>query len=421
MLLPGANDHTNQILLSIYSATVHNQTSFPIPPEFNPDHTAVVINLTFFLSLVLSLGTALGAMLVKEWARQYDPAAAYESIAWLKARDRHRRYEGYTKWPLRTIHASLPMVLHAALLLFLVGIILWTNQLNYVIYVTILVIVTASVTGYLVLAAIPTFTKASPFKWPLSQAIKVTLHFMWRHIKKATSGSRDTRASRPPYILSPLDVSTDREKVTQTKPTSYTAMDGAVLVDLLCKSSTHEELDSVMEALVGGEWESSAISHYLIKHKKSIFQRYHNLASTCWDAESNSAWEDMSGRVRRLLRFLEWLYYQLSPEQRLQITEWPDAHLAEDARRQADQCNHLGDFVLAESVISKLYHLRLPRGTHCEICFDPEWIKPKYTKLRIAGTMPEHYAIYYQDLLSACIWSDVDCVLHYVPVNSVES
>ncbi|KIM27753.1 hypothetical protein M408DRAFT_329901 [Serendipita vermifera MAFF 305830] len=419
MLVPNASDYTNQVLLSLYNATVNERTNYPALPDFQPTQSAVIINLLFFLSLILSLGTALGAMLVKEWARQYDPASDYENITWLRARDRHRRYESYNHWPLRTIHASLPMVIHAALLIFLIGIIIWTNQLHYRIYLTLLVTVSVGTAGYLALAFVPTFMDASPFKWPLSQAIRFVLRPLWNGLRAISGSNRLESRLQPPYILSPTEISLEREKSTQVKPSSYAVTDAAVLIDLMCNSSTHEELDASIDALLRGEWGGVSVSRNLMKRHDILFRRYRELAATCWDAESNTAWTDMIERIRRLLRFVEWFYYQLEPSQRRQVQGWPSTDLANEMRGHAEAHSHVGDFVLAESVLSKLHHIGLPDNVPCERCLDPQSTRPKYKMVKIASSKPKHYAIYYEKLLSACIWSDTDCILNYAPVGDV--
>lgn len=417
MLAPGSNEYTDQVLLSIYNATINEPTNYPTRPDFQPENGAIVINVLFFLSLVLSLGTALGAMLVKEWARQYDPAAGYEKIEWLKARNRHRRYEGYTEWPLRTIHATLPMIIHVSLLLFLIGIILWTKQLHYSLYLTILGTAVLGIAGYLTLACVPTFMEASPFKWPLSQAIRGTARSAWVSFKKAIGSGRAERRPAPPYILSPVDASLEKESPTQLKPSPYTTMDAAVLIDLLCNSSIYEEVDAAIDNLIEAEWGDLPISSRLIKHHEAIFRNYHELAATCWDAESNRAWKDMSERTRRLLRFLEWLYYQLDVQQRRQIRGWPNTDLAKDMRDRASKSFDVGDLVLAESVLSKLHHVSLPPDTSCQLCISPQTTNQKYKMVRQGSRKPKHYAEYYQNLFSACIWSDTDCILHYAAVG----
>ena len=96
MLAPQPSDYTNQLLFSIYNATLKETTAFPEPYGFNPDTKAIVINVLYFLSLVLSLGAALGTILVKEWARQLAAAGGPEEVPWSKARNRQRIHESYT-------------------------------------------------------------------------------------------------------------------------------------------------------------------------------------------------------------------------------------------------------------------------------------------------------------------------------------
>ena len=93
-----------------------------------PSGFDVWVNALWFTSLTLSLGTALMAVLVKQWLYQYM------SIASGTARDRtlirFYRFDGLRKWHVPTIISTLPIVLHVALGLFLAGLVVFLVPLN---------------------------------------------------------------------------------------------------------------------------------------------------------------------------------------------------------------------------------------------------------------------------------------------------
>ncbi|CUA77037.1 Putative uncharacterized oxidoreductase YDR541C [Saccharomyces cerevisiae S288c] [Rhizoctonia solani] len=100
-------------------------------PSFTPMPSARLINILWFLALVISLSTALMAMLAKEWLHNFishTPASPHAHA--LLHQERLRA--------LKDAHAlgiidSLPTVLHLALLLFSVGLVIYLGQLDYIV------------------------------------------------------------------------------------------------------------------------------------------------------------------------------------------------------------------------------------------------------------------------------------------------
>lgn len=100
-------------------------SSLPTAP-FIADTSAVRINICWFTSLTLSLTAVLVGILCKQWLREYQ---RYEGLTPKDAFPiRQMRYEGLLGWNVPMILASLPLLLQAALVLFLSGLLdlLWT-------------------------------------------------------------------------------------------------------------------------------------------------------------------------------------------------------------------------------------------------------------------------------------------------------
>ncbi|KIK59939.1 hypothetical protein GYMLUDRAFT_1000336, partial [Collybiopsis luxurians FD-317 M1] len=88
-----------------------------------PSKNDLWINGLFFASLSLSLATALLSVLVKQWLQ------AYSSISSGNAKERavirQFRFSGLEKWKVPEIIGILPLILHASLALFFVGLSLY--------------------------------------------------------------------------------------------------------------------------------------------------------------------------------------------------------------------------------------------------------------------------------------------------------
>ncbi|KDQ56010.1 hypothetical protein JAAARDRAFT_112881, partial [Jaapia argillacea MUCL 33604] len=115
---------------TISPAFVNSTTPLSLPtiPPFQASPPAVRINILWFLALVCSLSSASIAILVKQWLREYmdwffNSESPRESV-----RLRQYRYEGLESWRVFGLMALLPLLLQAALIFFLIGLIelLWT-------------------------------------------------------------------------------------------------------------------------------------------------------------------------------------------------------------------------------------------------------------------------------------------------------
>ncbi|GJE93382.1 hypothetical protein PsYK624_095410 [Phanerochaete sordida] len=133
-------------------------------PTFEATTTDIAINIMWFLSLVLSLASALFGMIVKRWLREYT-AWQTESLPQAICL-RQVRYKAFLRWKVPLIVALLPGLLEVALVLFMAGIVamLWTlNSL-------LAAIISAASAALLVIAfsavLIPIFFHNCPYRSP---------------------------------------------------------------------------------------------------------------------------------------------------------------------------------------------------------------------------------------------------------------
>ncbi|KAG9088326.1 hypothetical protein FRC06_002094, partial [Ceratobasidium sp. 370] len=138
----------------------------PSVPEFTPSLSARWINGIWFTSLGLSLSAALVAMLGKEWLNAFR--ASRPRAAHSHALLRQARLEGLERWWALHIIALLPSLLHASLLLFAIGLVIYLWALDNVVGVVLLAIVGTTSLFYVVTAVLGAVYEFCPFVTQIS-------------------------------------------------------------------------------------------------------------------------------------------------------------------------------------------------------------------------------------------------------------
>ncbi|KAI0347058.1 hypothetical protein BDW22DRAFT_492857 [Trametopsis cervina] len=134
------------------------------PPPTEPTHNAIVVNILWNASLVVSLATASFAILVKQWLRQYTTFTT--SFAMNRMRIRHFRRNGLEKWQVLGISSFLPFLLQIALGLFFVGLCYFTADVHPSVKNTTLPLVSAWAFLYISATICPVFSAHCPYKIP---------------------------------------------------------------------------------------------------------------------------------------------------------------------------------------------------------------------------------------------------------------
>ncbi|KAK0445602.1 uncharacterized protein EV420DRAFT_920282 [Desarmillaria tabescens] len=150
------------------AANTSSILSSPFYPSisFSPSPADVWLNSLWFVSLTLSLITALVAILVKQWLHQY-----VSIISDILPRDRgyirHYRYIGLKTWQVPVIIELLPVLLHIALGLFFAGLSIYLFTLDIAIAYAVAAISATSYVAYVVCLVLPLFYHNCPYKTPL--------------------------------------------------------------------------------------------------------------------------------------------------------------------------------------------------------------------------------------------------------------
>ncbi len=203
---PDYNEASMRLLFEILKATVSSDPKISIPPSptafFSPSHSDEWLNSLWFVSLTLSLITALVAVLVKQWLHQYV-AIVSDSSARDCARIRHLRYAGLQTWQVPMIIGMLPVLLHVSLALFFAGLAIFLFSLGMKVAWLVSIIGAATYTAYIIALILPLIYPYCPFKVPLTLHVHSLYQFVngslpsWivliRHYPYTHVFSRDNR------------------------------------------------------------------------------------------------------------------------------------------------------------------------------------------------------------------------------------
>jgi len=148
---------------------MQNGTVIPQPKSTTSVTQMQWVNGLWFAALACSLSTALISMLAKQWLRAYTPHTSGSSRQ--RARQRQGRYMQLASWQVLAFINALPLLLHAALLLFFAGILVLLWSLDLAITIATWVIVTFAYTFYFASIWLPIFYPDCPYQHPISDPL----------------------------------------------------------------------------------------------------------------------------------------------------------------------------------------------------------------------------------------------------------
>uniref|UniRef100_A0A0W0FHY2 DUF6535 domain-containing protein n=1 Tax=Moniliophthora roreri TaxID=221103 RepID=A0A0W0FHY2_MONRR len=106
-----------------------SQTTSFEPAQFRPDASSIRVNVFWFLSLILSLTSALFGLLCKQWVREHQRDTTTRTPGEALSLRQLRR-DSFEKWGVSSFLSALPILLEVALLFFFVGVLdlLWNRH-----------------------------------------------------------------------------------------------------------------------------------------------------------------------------------------------------------------------------------------------------------------------------------------------------
>ncbi|KAF7365729.1 hypothetical protein MVEN_00446700 [Mycena venus] len=174
-LVPDSGDSTVQMLTQISQqlAAAANGSMFepPVPTHFTPPTSAIICNALWFISLGLSLGCALIATLLEQWARDFLHRADMRSSPVIRARIFSYLYYGMKRFNMHTVVDIIPLLLHGSLVLFFTGLVAFLFPIHIVPAVVVAALLAIVVAVYSTLTILPLWYLDCPYRTPLSTAV----------------------------------------------------------------------------------------------------------------------------------------------------------------------------------------------------------------------------------------------------------
>ncbi|KAJ7608917.1 hypothetical protein DFH06DRAFT_1485948 [Mycena polygramma] len=156
--------------ISLQLAASANGTIYHVPPPtpFTPPATSLICNILWFISLGLSLTCALIATLLEQWARDFLHRANMRSAPVIRARVFSFLYYGLKRFRMHTVVEIIPLLLHASLLLFFMGLVAFLIPVNIVMTIVVGTILLTVTAVYSLLTLLPLLHLDCPYRTPLS-------------------------------------------------------------------------------------------------------------------------------------------------------------------------------------------------------------------------------------------------------------
>ena len=145
-----------------------NLTAATSNASFKPTNSAIRVNILWFLSLVLSLTSALSATLLQQWARRYLELTQHRGAPHKRARIRAYVFDGVKGTNMYRAVEAMPLLLHISVFFFLAGLIDFLFPINDTVAFYILGYISAFISIYAILTVLPNVILNSPYRTPLS-------------------------------------------------------------------------------------------------------------------------------------------------------------------------------------------------------------------------------------------------------------
>ncbi|KZT59313.1 hypothetical protein CALCODRAFT_450405, partial [Calocera cornea HHB12733] len=175
-LQPDSSEGEFEALVSISQQLVLLSSGTPMdasvayqPRTFNAPWWAVAVNCLWFTSLFVSLSTAVLAMLIKEWLTAYNEGITMIPLE--RVQQRQMRYDGMKRWSLPAIVGFLPLAIHVAVFLFLLGLVLFAWPVSLLLCILMSVLLAVGLGLYTSSALLSIVYPDCPYKSPLGSVL----------------------------------------------------------------------------------------------------------------------------------------------------------------------------------------------------------------------------------------------------------
>ena len=179
-----------EVLIHISKQINNSATPAFVPTPFEVSSNVAVVNMFFFLSLILVLINAFLILLVRGWLEELDRGWKTHTVAYIRAQERERRLRELERWKVDQIVDLLPTLIQGSLLMFCTGLIVLLFPLHLPSAILCLIAFVSAVVFYVVTLIVPIFNEYSPFTSPMSRLLARFLVILQIPIIHTTSATR---------------------------------------------------------------------------------------------------------------------------------------------------------------------------------------------------------------------------------------
>ena len=160
--------------------------------SFHPTVSARWVNSLWFLSLILTLSSAVLGILAKQWIREYLRWNSATAQSRKNVLVRQIRFEAWDEWHTSALISAVPVLLEVAIVLFVCGLTVFVWTLDIVVAIVVTISVALLLLLIIILTILPTIFKRCPYRSPTAWAII----YLWNMAASAAARIRRTYALR---------------------------------------------------------------------------------------------------------------------------------------------------------------------------------------------------------------------------------
>ncbi|VDC04287.1 unnamed protein product [Peniophora sp. CBMAI 1063] len=215
MLSPDSAAQSVTLLSTLISAVKANDTESinPDPAPFLLSNTSFYVNILWFVALVVSLVSGLLATLVQEWTRDLIRAQARLSDVHVEAKciEHLGLYMGADNYGLHNFPSIVIGLMHAAVILFLVGLDMFLFPINRDLAIVLSAVSGAFAAAYIIASAFPIYDETCPYRTPMTDVLYIFFVIPYRGLRMLMAYIvYSTSAGMHIVKEGPLDVQTKR-------------------------------------------------------------------------------------------------------------------------------------------------------------------------------------------------------------------
>jgi Family of unknown function (DUF6535) len=159
-------------LLADGNVTVSRPSITVEPPRFSPPNYAIWVNSLWFLSLCMSLTSAMLATMLQQWARRYVRITEKpRSTPHDGARIRAFFAQGLERLRFSWVAEAIPLLIHMSLILFFTGLLIYLFNIHHTVFYAAVWWIGLSAAVYLVITILPVLRVSSPYYSPFSSLV----------------------------------------------------------------------------------------------------------------------------------------------------------------------------------------------------------------------------------------------------------